>query len=40
MTITKLTVYNTKCNGVTLHNNGNIKVKKVKDISGDENNKY
>ena len=38
MTVFHLTGYNTKCHGVTLRNNGFVKVQKIEDISNDENN--
>ena len=37
MTIIYVTEYNTKCYGVTLQNNGWIRVQKFKDISDDKN---
>ena len=40
MTVIYLTQHNTKCYGVPIQNNGNVKVQKFKDISDDENNIY
>ena len=40
MTVLYLTENNTRCYGVTLQNNGWIKVQKVEDISDDENSIY
>ena len=37
MTIIYLTEYNTSCYGVTIQNNGYVKVQKFQDISNDEN---
>ena len=38
MTVINLTEYNIKCYGVTLQNNGFVKVHNFEDISNDENN--
>ena len=37
MTIIYVTEYNTKCYGVTLQNNGMVRVQKLKDVHNDEN---
>ena len=38
MTVIYLTEHNTRCYGVTLQNNGFVKVQKFEDISNYENN--